>query len=44
MMDDALRADIHPAARGHLAVIRHAQRGGAVEILLIVECADHQAV
>ena len=43
-VDDTLRADVHPAARGHLAVIRHSQRGGAVEILLIIECADHQAV
>ena len=41
---DALRADIHPAARGHLAVVRDAEGGGAVEILLIVKCADHKPV
>ena len=43
-VDDALRADVHPASGGHLAVVCDAQRGGAVEILLIVECADHQSV
>ena len=43
-MDDALRADVHPAAGGHLTVVGDAERGGAVEVLLIVEGADHQAV
>ena len=37
-------ADVHPAAGGHLAVVGDAERGGAVEVLLIVEGADHQAV
>ncbi len=43
-VDDALRADVHPAAGGHLAVVGDAQSGGAVEGFLIVEHADHQAV
>ena len=43
-MDDALRPDVHKAARRHLAVIGHAERGGAVKVLLVIEQADHQPV
>ena len=43
-VDDALGADVHPAACRHLAVVGHAQGGGAVEVLLVVKGAHHQAV
>ena len=43
-VDDALGPDVHPAAGGHLAVVGNAQSGSAVEVLLIVEGADHQAI
>ena len=43
-VDDALGADVHPAAGRHLAVVGHAQGGGAVEVLLVVKGAHHQAV
>ena len=43
-VDDALGADIHPAAGGHLPVIGHAQRRRPVEVLLVVKGAHHQAV
>ena len=43
-MDDALGADVHPAAGGHLAVVGNAERGSAVEVLLVIEGTDHQAV
>ena len=43
-VDDALRADVHPSAGSHLAVVGHAQGGGPVEVLLIVEGAHHQTV
>ena len=43
-VDDALRADVHPAAGGHLTVVDAAQRGQAMEIFRRVEHTDHQAV
>ena len=43
-VDDALRPDVHPAARRHLSVIRDAELHRAVPLLLIVKEADHQAV
>ena len=43
-VDDALGADVHPAAGGHLAVVGHADGGGPVEVLLVVVHAHHQAV
>ncbi len=43
-MDDALGADVHPAAGGHLAVVDAAQRGQPVEVLRGVEHPDHEAV
>ena len=43
-MDDALGADVHPAAGGHLTVVGNAERGSAVEVLLVIEGTDHQAV
>ena len=41
---DALGADIHPAAGRHLSIVCHPQGGGAVEVLLVVKGAHHQAV
>ena len=32
-VDDALGADVHPAAGGHLTVVGNAERGSAVEVL-----------
>ena len=43
-VDDALRPDVHPAARGHLPVVGDAELHRAVPLLLVVEDADHQAV
>jgi len=43
-VDDTLGADVHPAAGGHLAVVGNTERGSAVEVLLVIEGTDHQAV
>ena len=43
-MHDALRSDVHPAARGHLTVVRDAHRGGAVKLLGLVKETHHQTV
>ena len=43
-VDDALGADIHPAAGRHLSIVCHAQGGGAIEVLLVVKGPHHQAV
>ena len=43
-MHNALGADVHPAAGRHLAVVGHADGGSTVEVLLIVEGADHESV
>ena len=43
-VDDALGADVHPAAGGHLTVVGNAERSSAVEVLLVIEGTDHQAV
>ena len=43
-VDDALGPDVHPAAGGHLAVVRYAQSRRPIEVLLIVEGAHHEAV
>ena len=43
-VNDALRTDIHPAACSHLTVVRYTERSGAVEVLHIVEKADHKSV
>ena len=43
-VDDALRPDVHPAARGHLPVVGDAELHRAVPLLLVVKDADHQAV
>ena len=43
-MDDALGPDVHPAAGRHLSIVGHPQGGGAVEVLLVVKGAHHQAV
>ena len=43
-VDDALGADVHPAAGGHLAVVDAAQGGEALEVLGGVEHPHHQAV
>ena len=41
---DSLRPDVHPAAGGHLSVVRYAERGRAAEVLGVVEESDHKAV
>ena len=41
---DALRADVHPAARRHLAVIGDAHFLGDFPVLLVVELADHERI
>jgi len=41
---DPLRPDVHPAAGGHLTVVRHAELGGLVEVGRIVEFAYHESV
>ena len=41
---DALGPDVHPAAGSHLAVVGHTDGSGAVEVLLVIEGAHHQAV
>ena len=43
-VDDALGADVHPAAGGHLTVVDAAQGGEPVEVLRGVEHPDHEAV
>ncbi len=43
-VDDALGADVHPAAGSHLAVVDAAQSGQAVEIFRRVEEPDHQPI
>ena len=43
-VDDALGADVHPAAGGHLTVVDAAQGGEAVEVLGGVEHPDHETV
>ena len=41
---DALGADIHPPPGGHLAIVGHTQRHGAVPVFLIVEATHHQRI
>jgi len=41
---DPLRADVHPAAGGHLAVVGHAELHGPVPLGLVVEHAHHERV
>lgn len=43
-MYDALWADVHPAACGHLTIVCNAQSSSTVECLLIIEHTDHQTV
>ena len=43
-MDDALRANIHPAAGGHLSIVRHPHLLTDLPVLLVVEMADHEGV
>ena len=43
-MHDALRADVHVAAGGHLAVLRHAQGVEALPIVRLAVVGDHHPV
>ena len=41
---DALRADVHPAAGGHLSIVGYAQLHGGVPVFLVVIESHHQGV
>ncbi|MPM49461.1 hypothetical protein SDC9_96191 [bioreactor metagenome] len=43
-VDDSLRADVHPAARGHLPVVGNAHLLGNLPVIEVIEHADHQRV
>ena len=43
-VDDALGADVHPAAGGHLAIVGNAHLLGDLPIVDVVEHAHHQGV
>ena len=43
-MDDALRADVHPAAGSHLAVVGDSHLLADLPVPLVVEVSDHEGI